>query len=218
MIKVAIVDDHVVVRKGIISILEKKEMIKIILEASDGIEFLNLLKDTGDIPEIVIMDLSMPKLNGTDTLLELRKINPSIQVLVFSLLNEEDVIINMIYRGACGYVHKSADPSILVEAILSIHKNGFYIGEWVKKNHFKKASQQLKRDGFYGKQYLTEKEIHFIKLAASNFTYPEIADRMGIRPKTLENYRDSLFQKLDINNRTALVLYGIKNGIITLEH
>ncbi|MES2002887.1 MAG: response regulator transcription factor [Bacteroidota bacterium] len=216
MIQVALVDDHAVTRKGIKTIIELNPAIKVTLEASDGEEFLRLLSKQQAIPDVVMLDLTMPRLNGMDTIVRLKESYPSIYILVFSLISEEDSIINMITKGACGYIHKGADPAILSNAIIEVYNKGFYLGHLVKKEYFKQNSITEKKPGFNGKHFLTERELQFIRLSASNLNYKEIADIMEIKPKTLENYRDSLFQKLSINNRAALTLYGLKNGIVNL--
>ncbi len=216
IVNVALVDDHAITRKGIRSIIELYPLIKVTIEASNGDEFLKALSSQSIIPDIVLLDISMPKLNGMDTIKQLRKKYPSILILVFSLINEEDAIINMISNGACGFIHKSDDPAILGKAIESAYNSGFYISKSVKKEYFKMGIAKKFKDGFHGKHHLTEKELEFIRLSANNLNYKEIAEMMKVKPKTLENYRDSLFQKLDINNRAALTLYGIKNGIVSL--
>jgi len=216
IIRVALVDDHAVTRKGIKTIIELHPSIKVILEASDGEEFLNLIPKQPHLPDVVMLDISMPRLNGMDTIKYLKNSYPSILILVFSLISEEDSIMNMISKGACGFIHKSADPATLADAITDVFNTGFYLGDLVKREYFKKNTLQEKKAGFNGRHFLTERELQFIRLSASNLNYKEIAAIMEIKPKTLENYRDSLFLKLAINNRAALTLYGIKNGIVSV--
>lgn len=215
MIQLALVDDHVVTRKGIKTILELHPDLKVVLEASNGKELLENLAGIKP-PDIIILDINMPLMNGYQTIEELQVKYPGIKVIVFSLINEEDAVINMISSGACGYINKNTDPSTLADAVITAHKKGFYLSELVKKEYFRKSAVDKKRPGFNGKQYLSPKEIQFLQLAASNLNYKEIAAIMEISPKTLENYRDSLFMKLDIKNRASLTLYGLKNGLIDL--
>jgi len=216
MITLALVDDHEITRKGIKTIIELHPNIKVILEASNGKELLDQLENARVLPAVAILDIAMPVMNGFTTIDELQEKYPSVKIIVFSLLYEEDTVINMITRGACGYITKSADPSSLAEAVSTVQTKGFYLGELVKKEYFRKNSLREKKSGFTGKQYLSQKEVEFIKLAATNLNYKEIAEIMEVKPKTIENYRDSLFQKLEIKNRAALVLYGFKNGLVNI--
>jgi two-component system invasion response regulator UvrY len=217
MISVALADDHLITRTGIKTILQLHKFIKVETEASNGIELLDKLSRCEILPDIAIIDITMPLMNGFDTVKELHKLYPSIKVIAFSLIYEEDAVINMITLGACGYIPKSADPSLLAEAVFAVHEKGFYLGELVKKEYFNTYNTLKKRPAFTGKQLLTQKEVAFIKLAATNLNYKEIADIMEVSPKTVENYRDSLFVKLEIKNRAALALYGFKNGLVTFS-
>jgi DNA-binding NarL/FixJ family response regulator len=215
MITVALVDDHVITRKGLKTILESGSEIKVTREASHGLELMELLGGAYSLPDIVILDISMPVMNGYETVDAIKTKYPDIHILIFSLLVEDDAIINMITRGACGYLPKSADPLVLVEAVKTIYRTGFYVSELARKEYFRKTLVE-KREGFYGKAFLTAKEIAFIKLACSNLNYQEIALQLNVKPRTVENYRDNLFQKLGINNRAALAVYAFKNGIVSI--
>ena len=214
MIRVALVDDHEITRRGIKSILELNPDIKVILEASNGKQLLDEIEHN-PTPDIAILDINMPEMNGIQTIRHLRRKYESIKIIVFSLIYEEDSVINMINSGACGYISKSSDPDALLIAVLTVHEKGFYLGDLVKREYFRKKNDPKIKTGFHGTQYLTPKELEFIKLSATNLSYKEIAGVLEISPKTLENYRDSLFAKLDIKNRAALVLYGFKNGLIS---
>jgi two-component system invasion response regulator UvrY len=217
MISVALADDHLVTRTGIKTILQLHRYIRVDVEASNGIELLDRLSRCITLPDIAIVDINMPLMNGFETVKELQRMYPSIRIIAFSLIYEEDAVINMITLGASGYIAKSADPSLLTEAVFAVHEKGFYLGELVKKEYFNTDHTVKKRPAFTGKQMLTQKEVAFIKLAATNLNYKEIADIMEVSPKTVENYRDSLFMKLEIKNRAALALYGFKNGLVTIS-
>lgn len=216
MIHLALIDDHVITRKGIKTIIELNRDIKVVAEASNGKELLDLLATAKTLPDIIILDISMPIMNGYTTIDLLREKYPSIKIIIFSLLFEEDTVIDMIARGASGFINKSADPSTLAKSIIKVHTTGFYISDLAKKEYFRNDISGKKRNGFSGKHFLSPKEVEFIRLASSNLSYKEIAEKMEVSPKTIENYRDSLFQKLEIKNRAALALYGFKNGLINL--
>jgi DNA-binding NarL/FixJ family response regulator len=214
MIHLAILDDHIVMRKGIKTIIESDPEIKVILEASNGKELLSQLSTLATLPDIALLDITMPVMNGFETIDALQVKYPGIKIIVFSLLTEEDTVIHMIQKGASGYISKSADPSLLSAVITTVFHTGFYIGDLVKKDYFRKENTLVRRAAFIGKQPLSSNEVEFIRLASTNLNYSQIATKMGVRPKTLENYRDSLFVKLEIKNRAALALYGFRNGLI----
>lgn len=211
MIKVALVDDHAVTRAGIKAIVETEPRIRVELEASNGLE---LMEGIANRPvDVVVLDLNMPELSGTDTIRQLKTFDPNIKVIVFSFNQEEDTVLNMLSLGANAYVPKSIDPLRLPKIIVTVYERGIYAGEWDRKL-FRHAGVNKIKAGFSGKSYLSPKEVAFIKLAATNLTYPEIAQRMGVSPKTIENYRDSLYLKLDIKNRAALAIYGLRNELL----
>jgi DNA-binding NarL/FixJ family response regulator len=214
MILVALVDDHTITRRGIKSVLELHPEIQVSIEASNGRELLEKIK-ANPLPDIVILDINMPVMNGFQTIRHLTEKHANIKIIVFSLINEKETVLNMINSGASGYISKSADPDTLANAVLSVSTSGYYLSDLVKKAYFKNANLQKIKPGFNGSQYLTPKELEFIRLSATNLNYKEIASELAVSPKTLENYRDSLFSKLNINNRAALVLFGIKNGLIS---
>lgn len=214
MILLALVDDHAITRKGIKSILEMSPEIKVIAEASNGKEILELLGQLPELPDILLLDISMPVMNGFDTLKQLQKRYPSIKVIIFSMLSQEDTVIHMIQNGASGFINKNTDPSMLAKIVVKVNQTGYYLGDIVKKKYFKKMGNPRKEGMFIGKKVLSPKEIAFIRLSTSNLNYKEIAEILEVSPKTIENYRDSLFQKLEIKNRAALALYAFQNGII----
>lgn len=216
IIPIGLVDDHMIIRTGLKSLIESTEKYKVILQSSDGIDLFDQLEKMDKKPEMLVIDISMPKMDGFAIIERITKEYPYIKTLVFSLFSAEDAMLNAINRGACGYLPKSADPEELITALNSIVKTGFYFTNHSKQQQKASTESIKKLKAFHGKQVLTEKEIQFIRLAATNMTYKEIAVLMKVQPKTVENYRDSLFQKLGINNRAALTLYGIQNGIVHL--
>lgn len=213
---IGLVDDHTIVRKGLRTLIEASDKFKVILECSDGIELFEKLQKTEEKIDIIILDISMPKMDGYAIIEKMMLAHPQIKLLVFSLYAAEDAILNAINRGACGYVSKTADPTEVIEALSILMKSGYYFPNISKKQLNTGGQKTKKVPGFHGKYTLSEKEIQFMRFAATNLTYKEIAMKMNVQPKTVENYRDSLFQKLGVNNRAALTYYGIQNGIIQM--
>lgn len=215
-IRIALVDDHVLTRKGIKSIIEINPDMAVILEAGNGIELFDQLSLIDVVPDFVILDLSMPKMNGIETIDELQLKYPSIKIIVFSLFRETDTVLNVLGRGVSGYIHKSAAPEILLQAIKKNITDDYFISDLVKKDFPLNRIPAKKKKGFHGQIYLSSLELQFVKLAADDLTLQEIADKMNKTRSTMENYRDSLFTKLNISNRAALVSYAYKNGLIEI--
>jgi len=214
MITLILADDHKVTRTGIKTILELDQEIKVVKEVSNGKELLDYLSECTQVPDTLLLDLEMPILDGPKVINILHEKYPTLKTIIFSFLHETDIVMNMITKGASGFISKSEDPDNIAKAIKEVYYNGYYLGELVKKDYFKIAMAPKSKEGFAGRQILSAREVEFIKLAASNMTYPEIAQIMNVSSKTLENYRDSLFQKLEFKNRAAMIVYGIRNGII----
>lgn len=214
MIHLALVDDHIITRTGLKNFIELNKEIKVVLEAGNGKELFQLLAKADTLPDIILLDITMPQMNGFEAIDLLRTKFPDIKVIIFSMLREEDTVLHMIQKGACGFISKSTDPVLVVKAISTVAKTGFYIGGLVKKEFFRQGSARIRQGSFIGNHTISPKELEFIRISASNLSYQEIAEKMDVRPKTVENYRDSIFQKLEINNRAALVIYAFKTGLI----
>jgi DNA-binding NarL/FixJ family response regulator len=182
------------------------------LEANSGQELLERLK-FGPQPDVAIIDINMPEMDGLETLVSLKKQSSEIGCIMLTHLHEEDAIINMMYKGANGYLHKSCDPVLIPKAVHAVYENGFFQNPSLR-NITNYESIAANSTGFQGKEPLNAKEVEFIRLSARNLTYNKIATIMKLSPKTVQNYRDNLFAKLQINTRSALTLYGVKNGII----
>jgi len=213
--KIALVDDHVLLRNGLANLLTDLDY-EIIFQANNGRQFIEMLQ-TYELPQIVLMDINMPVMNGYETTLWLKNNHPSVHVLVLSMLDDEDSVIRMLRSGAKGYILKDAEPDELKTAIQSILKKGFYHSEMVSGKLLHAINRNDKEDGNHSGQIrLTDKEMQFLKLACTELSYKEIADKMNISPRTVDSYRDNLQEKLDCKGRVGLVLWAIKNGIVTM--
>ena len=163
-----------------------------------------------EIPDIVLMDINMPEMDGYETTLWIKDNHPEIKVLALSMYDNENAIIRMLRAGVKGYILKDCDPSELHYAINSIITSGFYYTENVTGKLISMVSKKDNNDE------LNEREITFLKLVCSELTYKEIADKMYKGVRTIDGYRDALFEKLNVKTRVGLVLYAIKNGIVNL--
>jgi DNA-binding NarL/FixJ family response regulator len=211
MATIALVDDHVLLRNGLASMVRNLGY-DVTFEADNGDDFTEKLALHGN-PEIVLMDINMPQKDGYAATAWLKEYHPDIKVLALSMLDDENAVIRMLKSGAKGYVLKDAEPSELRTAIDSLVRKGFYYSELVTGRLMRSITDE-ELNGKPGAHKLTEREIDFLKLACTEMTYKEIADKMYLSPRTIDGYRDALFEKLDIKTRVGLVLYAIKHNIV----
>ncbi len=213
---IALADDHVLLRKGLASLLEDLEF-EVLFEADNGREFIEKLR-THKHPQVVLMDINMPEMDGYDTTLWLKKNQPDIKVLALSMFNDENAIIRMLKSGAKGYLLKDSSPSELKAAIQSLVAKGFYYSELVTGtlihtiNHIDDPENAAVKE-MLG---LNERELEFLKLICTELTFKEIAEKMNVSPRTVDGYRDVLLEKLQCKTRIGLVIFAIKNGIVVV--
>jgi DNA-binding NarL/FixJ family response regulator len=209
---IALVDDHILLRNGLAGIVNSFEGYKVLLEADHGQNFIEQIKGKS-APDIVLLDITMPVMNGYETAEWIRVNLPSTKVIILSMMESDTVIINMLKRGAKGYLLKDSKPDVFRMALNSVRDHGFYINEHVtnKMLHYLNQSYHPSPDAVQ----LSERELQFLKLSCSEMTYKEIAKEMFISPRTIDSYRDNLFEKLGVSSRIGLVLFAMKNGIIT---
>ncbi len=213
MNKVALVDDHSLLRMGLSSLVESQGN-TVLFEADNGKEFLEKL-DTANLPHIVLMDINMPEMDGFETTLWLKQNHPEVKVLALSMYDNETSIIRMLKCGARGYILKDSEPAELRTAMNDIMTKGFYYSDLVSgKLMHAISSIDDETDGLKNLVPLNEREADFLKYACTEMTYKEIADKMFVSPRTIDGYRDALFEKLKLKTRVGLVMYAIKHGIV----
>jgi len=211
-IDIIIVDDHLLFSQalnGLISNLEEFNVIKVL---NNGKELVDYFSSNEKLPEIVLMDIQMPIMNGIEATCWLKENKPSVKVLALSMECEETTILKMLRAGAKGYLLKDIHPKILKHALLEVHSNGFYYTETVTNTLLNSINGSKNGTSITFK----EKELQFLKLCCSEMTYKEIAGKMFLSPKTIENYREALFEKVEAKTRIGLVLYAIKEKIVIL--
>ncbi len=211
MIKVALVDDHVIFRKSLAILIGMLDGFEIISEASNGKEFIDQLDDQ-HLPDIVLMDITMPVMDGVETTKWLKQNKYKIKVIALSMIKNELVIIRMLKNGARGYILKDCEPEELRTALSDVYQKGYHFNELVTA----KLKTETEKDNTVTKQMFNEKELEFLRQICSEKSYKEIADEMFISPRTVDGYRDALFQKLNVNTRVGLVLYALKNDLVQL--
>lgn len=213
MPSVVLVDDHSLLRMGLASLVESQGN-NVLFEADNGKEFLDKL-DTDNLPHIVLMDINMPEMDGFATTQWLKQNHPQVNVLALSMYDNETSIIRMLKCGAKGYILKDSEPAELKEAIHAIMSKGFYYSDLVS-GKLMHAINKLddETDDLKSLAPLNNRETDFLKYACTEMTYKEIADKMFVSPRTIDGYRDALFEKLKLKTRVGLVMYAIRHGIV----
>jgi len=213
MIRALLADDHAVMRRGIRDILESDTEINVIGEAGDGREAIRLAEKLR--PDVLVIDLGMPELNGLDAIRHMRREQPDIELLVFSMHDSEELIREVFAAGARGYVLKSDAVLYLIEAVKSLYRHKPYFTPRISEailNSFASANGGHSSSDTVGPLSGREREI--LQLLAENKTNKEIAVRLGISVRTVETHRRSIMQKLNANSIVELVHYAIRNGIV----
>ncbi|WP_443937469.1 response regulator [Pedobacter sp. MW01-1-1] len=209
IISIAIVDDHTLFRSGLVSLLEEFEELNIVFEATNGIDLQAKLAQSNPV-QLILMDINMPQMDGYQATKWVKDNYPGIFILALSMFEEEQAIIGMLRAGAVGYMLKESNPSDVLTAIKAIVSKGFYMNEMVSGRLLIAV-----KDGD-SKPIFTPRELTFLQHCSTEMTYKEIADLMSVSPRTVDNYRESLFSKLNIKSRTGLVVYAIRNNIISI--
>ncbi len=217
ILKLGIVDDHRLFRKGLITLIELAyPKCEILFEADNGLDLQHKLVKK-NLPEIIIMDVNMPGMDGFASAQWLKENHPDIKVLVVSMVEKEETIVRMLKLGVKGYLSKDVEPQELGEALRSIMNRGFYYTDYLTG----KLVMSIQSDSA-GKQkanampQMNDREKLFLQLACSELTYNEIADKMFLSPKTIDGYRNSLFEKLSVKSRVGLALYAVRHGLVPL--
>jgi len=203
-INIALIDDHTLFRKGIRTILTSVKNFNVVLDTDNPDELFTALEN--DEIHIIIADIKLPEISGFDITKKVSKQFPNVKVIALSMFNDETPIIQMLRAGAKGYLVKGCEPWELKEAVKAVYEKGFYNGDVMTRTLINRVS--AKED-----LILKESEVEFLNYCCTELTYKEIADAMKVSPRTVDGYRDRLFEKLNVKSRTGLVVYAIKNGI-----
>lgn len=211
---VLLADDHILLRDALVSVINSFPGFTVINVAGDGTDVIKSIED-GYIPDIVILDLNMPVLDGYDTAKWLHLHHPQVKILILTMYDSEIALIRLLHEGVRGFLKKDIHPGELSNALQAVARDGFYyshlttgkLGILFKKNNDNHTS--------IDKAILSETEIKFLKLASTDLTYKEIASSMKLTPRVIDNYRDTLFDKLNVKSRVGLAIYAVKNGVVT---
>lgn len=213
MISVALTDDHTLVRKGLITILEDLGY-ECVLDTESGEELIAHLPEVE--PDIVLMDYSMPEMDGVEVTTYLTENFPEIKVIALTMNDDDLSIIRMIKAGARGYILKGASPAELKYAIDEVYEKGYYYTERVTGSIMNSLDHAKSTQPIFERENITGREQEFLQWACTDLSYKEIADKMNVSPRTVDGYRESLFDKLNMRSRIGLVLFAIKNELVKI--
>lgn len=208
-VKIILADDHHLVRQGFRSLLSGHAGFEIIAEAANGKELIALL-DRGLQPDIVLMDVEMPELNGIEACRILNRDHPAIRVLMISMLNDKDVIQEAVDAGAKAYLFKNTSIEELSQAIQQVMNGSNYFGKEIALAMLGKS----KKEDAFALSQLSDREIEILKLIAEGFSSTEIGSKLFISPRTVDTHRNNLIQKLKVNGIAGLIRLAIQNKII----
>ena len=208
---VVVVDDHILIAKAISSIINGFNNFHVLYEVENGLRLIDQFKFPKNIPDLVLLDISMPLMDGYETMAWISEHHPDVKVVALSMADDEKSLIKMIKFGAKGYMLKNVHPKDLEIALQTVINKGFYYPEWATNILLdvvrtpETATPNI---------HINDREKEFLKYAVTDLTYKEIGDKMYCSPRTVEGYRDALFEKLKTKSRVGLVVYAIKTGLV----
>lgn len=218
-INIIIVDDEQLFRSGIRFLLEREENFNVIFEANNGQELLDFISNTEDFPDVILMDLKMPEMNGIEATKAIHKSHPNIKIIALTSYDGKSFITNMIDVGASSYLLKNTSPKMVIHTINEVYKKEFYYSDKVLKiiheNIRSSSGKRIKSD--LDTKLLSKREIDVLELICEQYTTSEIAEKLFISPRTVEGHRNNLLLKTQSKNVAGLVIYGIQKKLIEIS-
>ncbi len=212
-INIAIADDYKIFREVVKKCISGDKALHVILEADNGEDLINGFGDP--LPDVIIMDLKMPIMDGMEATQIIRKKHPSIKVLVVTMYDDDKFIIHLMEIGANGYLLKNAEPDEIRKAIYSVYENGYYFNDLVNKALLKKLVIKANlKPSFKQDVDLTEREMEVLKLICEEKTATEIAKEIFLSPRSVEGIRQRLIDKIGVRNTAGLVMFAVKNQLV----
>ena len=210
LIRILIADDHMVVRRGLRSLLIPRNGMQVVGEAEDGVEVVELAHSLQ--PDVILMDVLMPRLNGPEAIIEIKKENPDARVLVLTSFGEEEKVATAIRAGALGYLLKDSSPDELFDSIRSVYRGNLSLPQHLALKLVHDLGQP--KDTAPPEVALTERELDVLKEIAHGRSNQEIAKELSIGITTVRSHVSSLLSKLELSNRTQLALYAVEKGLV----
>ncbi|MCE4067474.1 response regulator transcription factor [Chryseobacterium gleum] len=206
---IVIVDDHILIAKALEGIIGNFNEFEVIYVCENGKDLIQKFEEGNAIPDIILLDISMPIMDGFETAVWLTKNHPGIKIMALSMQGDDNSVIKMIKSGAKGYLLKNTHPRDLETALTRLNSEGFFYPDWASKIIFTNLNKETESEIVVK---ISDREKEFLKYTVTELSYKEIADRMCCSPRTVESYRDQLCEKLDLKTRVGLAVFAIKNG------
>ena len=206
---IVIVDDHLLIAKAISSMISGFKFYDVLYEVENGKELTDKFQIEKNIPDIVLLDISMPVMDGFETAAWLKQNHPAVKVIVLTMQGDDISLVKMIKAGAISYLNKNVHPTELHKALDEVCKKGMYFPDWANSRILYALAHNEEEQTVK----LSEREIEFLRYSCTEMTYAEIGEKMFCSGRTIESYRDSLFEKLHVKTRTALALFAVKIGL-----
>lgn len=211
-VKIAVVDDHLLFRNGIVSLLKEYDFMDIVFQASNGLELLKMVGDNR--PDVVLLDIQMPGMDGITATVRLKELYPEIKIIILTMHNEDEYIFDLMTKGANGFVQKNKSLDVLVEAIQSVTEKGYYYNDHITNVLLNNGGEHLKTPGTGGVSELTGREREIVKLICAQKTIREIAEILEISPRTVDTHKNNIFVKTGAKNIIGVALYAVQNKLI----
>ncbi|WP_419868882.1 response regulator transcription factor [Chryseobacterium sp. CT-SW4] len=205
---IVIVDDHILIAKALEGIIDNFQDFEVIYVCENGKDLIQKFENDHTLPDIILLDISMPIMDGFETMAWIRDHHPEIKVMALSMQGDDKSVIRMIKNGAKGYLLKNTHPKELETALTRLDHEGFFYPEWASRI----ILSTLNNDSPELTVKISEREKEFLKYTVTELSYKEIADKMCCSPRTVESYRDQLCEKLQLKTRVGLAVFAIKNG------
>jgi len=212
-IKIAMVDDHILLRNALSNMINNTGKCTVLYEVSNGKELIEKLNSSAK-PDIVILDLNMPIMNGQETAEYLQKNHPDIKVLMLTMYDSELALIRLLKAGVKGFMKKDIHPTELLSAIETVYEHGYYYSSHTSSKLASLFMDSDDKSKSFERIMMSELELKFMKLVCSEMTYKEIASELKMNPRAIDGMRDTLFTRLDVKSRVGLAMYSIKHGIV----
>ncbi|MEN8116324.1 MAG: response regulator transcription factor [Bacteroidota bacterium] len=211
-VNIVITDDHKLFRKGMRALLSDFDFIGDIYEAGNGVELLQLLESDDVNPDLILLDMRMPEMDGAETTANLQKLYPGLRIIILTMEDDAQLVLHMIKEGVNGYLLKNADPDELEKAIKMVIQNGFYFAESISEIITRAGtdnSPDLKSD-------FSDKELTVLEMVCKELTAPEIAVKLSLSVRTVEGYKRKLMEKTSTKNMAGLVIFAVKNNLVLI--
>ncbi|MEL6637831.1 MAG: response regulator transcription factor [Bacteroidota bacterium] len=213
-IHLGIVDDELLFRKGLRALISEREEIEVILEAGNGQELLDQLRE-GPIPDVLLLDLNMPVLSGVETTKALQKSHPEIRIIILTTHYSKGFIVKMIELGAASYLPKNSEPEEVAETVLTVAAKGFYYNDHVMNVIRENMQRKVKRHHLAHVE-ISSREKEVLQLICEQYTTAEIATKLFISPRTVDGHRNNLLEKTGARNTAGLVVFALENKVVEL--